>query len=101
MKRSSLRLYGPFLAIAAVQALFIVIAPSKPAGQQLSTGPAGINQGRASGSATGAAGAGGVTFDAAGNPINVAGGTGGPGGVGGPGAGGPGGVAGPAAAAGG
>ena len=99
MKRSSLRLYGPFLAIAAVQALFIVVAPSKPAGQQLSTTQAGINQGRTGGSATGAAAAG-TTFDAAGNPVSTGGGGSAGGAVDGPG-GTAGGVAGPAAAAGG
>lgn len=82
MKRSSLRLYGPFLAIAAVQALFIAVAPSKPAGQQLATTQAGINQSRAGGSATGAAPAG-TTFDAAGNPVSSGGGGSAGGGVGG------------------
>lgn len=39
MRRSTLRLYGPFLALAAVQALFIAVAPSKaPERSALSTG---------------------------------------------------------------
>ena len=51
MKRSSLRLYGPFLAIAAVQALFIAVAPSKPAGQQVATTQASITSRLAAGNA--------------------------------------------------
>lgn len=82
MRRSTLRLYGPFLALALVQALFIVAAPSKPAGQRVATAPGA--QGRtAAGTAAGTAGAA-TAFDAQGNPI-------GPGGVGGGGEGGGGG----------
>jgi hypothetical protein len=78
MKRSSLRLYGPFLAIAAVQALFIAIAPSKPAGQQLATVQGGGGQAR-SGAAAASSGAAGGAVDAAGRPIAAGGGSGGAG----------------------
>src|SRR3954452_9336969 len=59
MRRSTLRLYGPFLAIALVQALFIVAAPSRaPGRQQLSTG-SGFQSG-ANGTASGAPGSTGA-----------------------------------------
>jgi hypothetical protein len=78
-----LRLYGPFIALAAVQALFIVAAPSKaPDRQQLSAGGSGFRNGAtsgfSSGSATGAAGGAGGTGVAGG----AAGGTGATGGAG-------------------
>jgi hypothetical protein len=56
MRRSWLRLYGPFIAIVAVQALFITLAPSKaPDRQQLATGP--LSGPAAGGAASGAGGA--------------------------------------------
>jgi len=46
MRRSTLRLYGPFIALAAVQALFIVAAPSKaPDRTALSAGAGGFKAG--------------------------------------------------------
>jgi hypothetical protein len=50
MRRSTLRLYGPFLALAAVQALFIVAAPSKaPDRTALSAGAGGFRSGTGAG----------------------------------------------------
>ncbi|MEY2591419.1 MAG: hypothetical protein QOJ67_3403 [Acidimicrobiaceae bacterium] len=84
MRRSTLRLYGPFLAIALVQALFIVAAPSRaPGKQQLATGQ-GAFQGGTGGAATGATGsnaAGGATGSGA--TLGGAGATGAGGGAGG------------------
>ena len=46
MRRSTLRLYGPFIALAAVQALFIVVAPSKaPDRTSLAAGAGGFRSG--------------------------------------------------------
>jgi len=94
MRRSTLRLYGPFLALAIVQALFIVVSPSKaPDRTALSAGganrAAGANSGLASsGAGTGTAGgAAGATPGAGGGGAGQAatgGGSGaGPGGGGG------------------
>ena len=71
MRRSTLRLYGPFLALALVQALFIVAAPSKaPDRTALSAGgPAGRTGAGASGftpSGTGTGTPGDVSGGAAG-----------------------------------
>src|SRR4051812_24240456 len=63
MRRSTLRLYGPFLALALVQALFIVASPSKAPGRTaLAAGPgsragggAAAHSTRATGGATRAA----------------------------------------------
>ncbi|MEY2459737.1 MAG: hypothetical protein QOG30_1567, partial [Acidimicrobiaceae bacterium] len=84
MRRSTLRLYGPFLALAAVQALFIVAAPSKaPDKQQLSAGSGAFKSGSAAANGFNSTGAAGST--------DVASGPGGAGGSAGGGAGGPGG----------
>jgi hypothetical protein len=77
-------LYGPFLALAAVQALFIVAAPSKaPDKQQLSAGSGAFKSGSAAANGFNSTGAAGST--------DVASGPGGAGGSAGGGAGGPGG----------
>jgi hypothetical protein len=56
MRRSTLRLYGPFLALALVQALFIVASPSKAPGRTaLAAGP-GARGGGAAAHSTGATG---------------------------------------------
>jgi len=56
MRRSTLRLYGPFLALALVQALFIVASPSKAPGRTaLAAGPGPRGTG-ATAHATGSAG---------------------------------------------
>ena len=93
MRRSTLRLYGPFLALALVQALFIVVSPSKaPDRTALSAGgvnragaansgfaSSGTGTGTAGGAASATPGAGGGTGQAA-----TGGGSGaGPGGGGG------------------
>lgn len=54
------RRYAPFLALAAVQVLLVALAPSKDAAQPtLTSGPGGTVP------------AGGVTYDAQGNPVPV------------------------------
>jgi hypothetical protein len=83
MRRSTLRLYGPFLALAAVQALFIVAAPSKaPEHTALSAGAAPSRTGGNSGF-TSSGGAAGTPGAVAGSPGSVAGGGTGGGGGGG------------------
>ena len=83
MRKSSLRLYAPFLAIALVQALFIAVAPSKPAGQQAQQVAAGSGLTGQQGRTTVTTGPGGTIVDAAGNVVSVGGGgtTGGGGGT--------------------
>src|SRR3954447_4510162 len=86
MRRSMLRLYGPFLALALVQALFIVAAPSKAPDRSgvRTTGNAAAGQ-RASGgtsvSSTGATGAGPTDGSATGAASTGGGGGGGGGGA--------------------
>src|SRR4051812_39207826 len=77
MRRSTLRLYGPFLALALVQALIIVTAPSKaPDRTALSAG--GLQSGKGASGGTGfTAGTGGT-----GTPGATNGGTGVPGATG-------------------
>jgi hypothetical protein len=59
MRRSTLRLYGPFLALALVQALFIVASPSKaPDRTALSAGGVGGNRAGAGPSGFSSTGAG-------------------------------------------
>src|SRR4051812_9038290 len=68
MRKSSLRLYAPFIAIALVQALFIAVAPSKPAGrQEVAAGPsfASANGANVRGADTA------VGYDAGGTPIDA------------------------------
>src|SRR5438874_7168553 len=75
MRRSTLRLYGPFLALALVQALFIVAAPSKaPDRTALSAG--GVNGGRGPAASNGFASPG-ATGGAGETPGAAGGGTGG------------------------
>src|SRR3954447_12225866 len=67
MRRSTLRLYGPFIALAAVQALFIVAAPSKaPDRTSLTAGAGGFRSGAGNSGFTSGAGnaAGGTGSDA-------------------------------------
>jgi hypothetical protein len=86
MRRSTLRLYGPFLALALIQALFIVAAPSKAPDRTALTAGGGFNGGRGgttgSGftSATGTGGPGatpGATPGAVGTGSGAGGGGGG------------------------
>ncbi|MEY2421822.1 MAG: hypothetical protein QOI95_1889 [Acidimicrobiaceae bacterium] len=88
MRRSTLRLYGPFLALALVQALFIVASPSKaPDRTALSAGGAGGNRagsGTSGFASTGASGTG--TSDVGGTGSAATGGGGSVGGGGGGGA---------------
>ena len=86
MRRSTLRLYGPFLALAAVQALFIVAAPSKaPDKQQLSAGTGAFKSGNSAANGFSAAngttdvggGAGGASNGGAGGTGGSSGGGGG------------------------
>ena len=83
MRRSTLKLYGPFLALAAVQALFIVAAPSKaPDKQQLSAGTGAFKSGNAAANGFSSTGANGTT-DVASGGGGAGGGAGGGGGGGG------------------
>jgi hypothetical protein len=82
MRRSTLRLYAPFIALALVQALIIAVAPSRaPNKTQVAAGANGFHGGSASGGANAgpavnanpaaaagstASGAGGAAADAAG-----------------------------------
>jgi hypothetical protein len=69
MRRSTLRLYGPFLALAAVQALFIVAAPSKaPDRTALTAGAGGYKPGSSANGFTSASGASGAAASANGTP---------------------------------
>ena len=89
MRRSTLRLYGPFLALAAVQALFIVASPSKaPDRTALSAGGVGGSRTGAGSSgfastAAGTTGSGTGTGDAGTGTGAGGGATGGGGGGGG------------------
>ena len=104
MRKSSIRLYGPFLAVALLQALFIAVAPSKaPDRSAVSTalGPIGGSQGTDGAYIDPETGQlidpeTGLAIDpVTGRPVGGTGGTGGTGGVGGTGgSGGTGGVAG-------
>ena len=92
MRRSTLRLYGPFLALAIVQALFIVVSPSKaPDRTALATG--GVNRAGTASSGFGSSGtgAGGATGGAATGTPGAAGGVSGAAATGGGTAAGPGG----------
>src|SRR5882762_8957555 len=71
MRRSTLRLYGPFLALALVQALFIVASPSKApdrtalsagglGGTRAGAGPSGFTSAATAATGTGDAGATGA-----------------------------------------
>lgn len=56
MRRSTLRLYAPFIALALVQALFVVLVPSRaPSRQELAVGPGGFRGGTRAGAASGTA----------------------------------------------
>ena len=84
MRRSTLRLYGPFLALAIAQALFIVVSPSK-APDRTAVAAGGVNRaGTASSGFNGTSGgAAGTAGGAAGAAAATGGGGGsGPGGIG-------------------
>src|SRR4051812_13174698 len=69
MRRSTLRLYGPFLALALVQALFIVASPSKAPDRSALAAGGGRAGSASSGTSPGASGkAGGAASSAAGTP---------------------------------
>jgi len=56
VRRSTLRLYAPFIALALVQALFVVLVPSRaPSRQELAVGPGGFRGGTRAGAASGTA----------------------------------------------